>query len=261
MRQMANIGFYPENCAEIEELISYFNKILDKNIDQENKKRLFKISPKALIVPHAGWVYSGFSANFAYKIAQNNNKRVIVIGPSHKYAFEGISACIDDFATPCGEIKNDIDYTNHLIEKFNIQTLNVHNEHSTEVQFPFIKHYIKNSTMVELVYSKYSSDELAKIITYLLKDEKNIVIISSDLSHYYPKDIAMQKDYHCIEGVYDLDVTKLDECEACGKIGIEAIIKSADELNLTSLIVDYRTSADASGDETQVVGYMSAIFV
>jgi AmmeMemoRadiSam system protein B len=71
----------------------------------------------------------------------------------------------------------------------------------------------------------------------------------------------MQKDYHCIEGVYDLDITKLDECEACGKIGIEAIIKSADELNLTSLIVDYRTSADASGDETQVVGYMSAIFV
>jgi len=264
MRKMANIGFYPEDCNEINKFIAYFNEILDKNIDEENKKRLFKVPPKALIAPHAGWVYSGFTANFVYRMTQNfNEKRVIIIGPDHKIGFKGASICLEDkYQTPCKELDIDIKYSSLLKEKFNLEYLqNAHNEHSTEVQVPFIAHYIKNPKIVEIVYSDYSSDELSTIIDFLLEDENNLIVISTDLSHYYDKQTAMALDYNCIQAVYDLDITELQNCEACGKIGVEAIIKSADKSNLSSLVVDYRTSADATNDETQVVGYMSAIFI
>jgi len=264
MRKMSNIGFYPENCNEIENFINYFNEILDKNIDEENKKRLFKVPPKALIAPHAGWVYSGFTANFVYRMTQNfENKRVILIGPDHKIGFKGASICLEkEYETPCKNLPIDIEYSNLLKNKFELIYLNnAHNEHSTEVQVPFIAHYIKNPSIVEIVYSDYSPNQLSKIIDFLLEDEKNLIVISSDLSHYYDKKTAMALDYNCIQAVYDLDISKLDKCEACGKIGINAMIQSADKNHLSSLVVDYRTSADATNDETQVVGYMSAIFI
>jgi len=263
MRVMANIGFYPENCNEVKQFIDYFNEILDKNIDEENKKRLFKVPPKAIIAPHAGWVYSGFTANFVYRMTQNfSNKRVVVIGPSHKIGFEGASICLDDsYATPCGNLDIDLEYSQLLKQKFDLLYLeNAHNEHSTEVQMPFIKYYIKNPKIIEIVYSNINPDKISEIIDFVLEDDC-LVVISTDLSHYYDKNTAMALDYNCIESVYNLDISKLQKCEACGKIGIEAMIKSADKKGLTSLIVDYRTSADANNDEEQVVGYMSAIFV
>jgi AmmeMemoRadiSam system protein B len=149
-----------------------------------------------------------------------------------------------------------------LQKKFDLINLpSAHAEHSTEVQVPFIVHYIKDVELVEIIYSDYSPSKLSEIINFLLEDEKNLIIISSDLSHYYDKKSAIAIDYHCIQAVHDLDEKMLEKCEACGKIGINAIIKSAENSHLTPLIVDYRTSADANGDENQVVGYMSAIFV
>ena len=264
MRKMANIGFYPENCNEIETFIDYFNEILEKNIDEENKKRLFALKPKAIIAPHAGWVYSGFSANFAYKMTKNfESKRVILIGPDHKIGFKGASICLEEeYQTPCKTLKIDLEYSKLLKDKFNLLYLeNAHNEHSTEVQTPFIAHYIKNPSIVEIVYSDYNPKDLSELIDFLLEDEDNLIIISTDLSHYYDKKTAMALDYNCIQAVYDLDTNKLEKCEACGKIGVEAMILSADKANLTSLIVDYRTSADANNDENQVVGYLSAVFL
>jgi AmmeMemoRadiSam system protein B len=264
MRKASVAGsFYPASCSKIETYITYFNEVLDKNIEEKDKK-LFELKPKALIVPHAGWVYSGFTANFVYRMTKNfESKRVILIGPSHKIAYEGASICLEnEYESPCKNIKIDTEYSKILKEKFNLINLpSAHAEHSTEVQVPFIAHYIKDVELVEIIYSDYSPAKLSEIINFLLEDKKNLVVISSDLSHYYDKKTAMALDYNCIQAVHDLDEKMLDKCEACGKIGINAIIKSAEDLNLTPLIVDYRTSADASGDENQVVGYMSAIFV
>jgi len=264
MRKMSVAGsFYPASCNEIKNYIDYFNEVLDKNIEEKDRK-LFELKPKAIIVPHAGWVYSGFTANFVYRMTKNfKNKRVILIGPSHKIAYEDATICLkNEYESPCKNLKIDVEYSKILKDKFNLINLpSAHQEHSTEVQVPFIEHYIKNVQLVEIVYSDYSPAKLSEIIDYLLKDENNLIVISSDLSHYYDKKIAMALDYNCIQAVHDLDEKLLEKCEACGKIGINAIIKSAENLNLTPLIVDYRTSADASGDENQVVGYMSAIFV
>ncbi|NPA55778.1 MAG: AmmeMemoRadiSam system protein B [Epsilonproteobacteria bacterium] len=263
MREMANVGFYPQECNEVERFIEYFNEILDKNIDQANKDRLFKLKPKAVIVPHAGWPYSGFSANFVYRMCKNfSKKRVIVIGPSHKVAFSGASVLLEEgYQTPCKTLQVDKQYSQTLIDKFGFAYLpQAHQEHSTEVQMPFVAHYIKEPLVVEVVYSECDAMKLHEMINYAINDD-NLVVISTDLSHYYNKAVAMQLDYNCLEAVYDLDITKLAKCEACGKIGLEAIIRSADELGLSSLVVDYRTSSDATNDETNVVGYMSAIFI
>ena len=264
MRKSSVAGsFYPGDCNEINNFIDYFNEILDKNIEEKDRK-LFNLKPKALIVPHAGWVYSGFTANFVYRMTKHfEKKRVILIGPSHKIAFEGASICLEtEYESPCKNIEIDLQYSELLKEKFNLFYLpSAHSEHSTEVQVPFIAHYIKDIKLVEIVYSNYSPTKLSEVIDFLLNDEENLIVISSDLSHYYNKTTAMALDYNCMQAVHDLDEKYLEKCEACGKIGINAIIKSAIKTNLTPLIVDYRTSADASGDESQVVGYMSAIFV
>jgi len=263
MRNAVVKEWYGGSCEAVESYISRFNRIIDENVDKQKAAEIFSIKPKAVIVPHAGWMYSGFTANFAYRIAQNANPvKVAVIGPSHKFAFEGVSVTLEDeYETPCGNLKIDRETSKELIKIFGVQNLeHVHVEHSTEVQMPFIKHYFGSPEVVELVYSECRPERLKEIILYLMS-KGFFIVISSDLSHYHDLKTANMLDYNCLDAVANLDAAKLKNCEACGKIGIEAMILAGTELNLAPYIVDYRTSADVSGDETQVVGYMSAVFI
>jgi AmmeMemoRadiSam system protein B len=256
--------FYPETAKEINAYIDNFNSVMDKNLDNKAKQAIFKLKPKAIVVPHAGYIYSGFTANFAYRILENKSyKRAIVIGPSHNYSFDGISVTLEDnYETPFGDIKIDTDCSKELINSFGVLNLEqVHIEHSTETQMPFVKKYLPNVEVVEMIYSNYSSDELLNIIEYLIQDEDNLIVISSDLSHFYDVKTANNIDINCIEAIHDLDLEKLNKCEACGKVGIEAMIKVAKNIELNSFVLDYRTSADISGDKTRVVGYLSSLFV
>ena len=143
---------------------------------------------------------------------------------------------------------------------FNIQNLEyVHQEHSTEVQMPFIKHYI-NKPVVEIIYSNENPLKIKEIINFALEKD-SLVVISTDLSHYYDLKMANKLDSFCLAAVEELNLEYIKNCEACGKIGVEGMILSAKEKNLTPFIVDYRTSADVNQDTNQVVGYMSAIFI
>jgi AmmeMemoRadiSam system protein B len=253
-------GFYPARCNEIEKMFKYFNSLLD---DALKDKRVLSLMPKALIVPHAGYVYSGFTANVAYRIAKNvSAKRVVVIGPSHRVYIEGISGSFyDSFQTPCGEIEIDKKYLEFLASEFEINFFpQAHQEHSTEVQMPFIKYYLPDAKVIELVYGKVNPVLLGKICKEILKDKDNLIVISTDLSHYYSLDYAKKIDGVCLKGIKELSIDILQQgCEACGKKGVEGIIYCAKELLLKPLILDYRTSADFSGDKNRVVGYVSAI--
>ena len=263
MRKAVVKEWYGGSCEAVESFINHYNKIIDENVDKEKAAEIFQMKPKALIVPHAGWVYSGFTANFAYRIASNTKpKRVVVIGPSHRFPIKGISATLEEsYETPCGILPVDVEFSSKLIENFGVANLEeVHVEHSTEVQMPFIYHYFGEIPVVELIYGDYSPEKLKEIIKYAIKDD-SLVVISSDLSHYYDIKTANSLDYNCIEAVEHLNISYLQNCEACGKIGITGMILAANDINLTPFIVDYRTSADVSGDESQVVGYMSAVFV
>jgi hypothetical protein len=259
IRQMSVAGsFYPARAIELERYFTHFNEIYGENFTLPN------INSKAIVVPHAGYIYSGYTANIAYRILQKSNvKNLVVIGPSHKVAFEGASLCnFENYLTPFNEIKNAKELMQNLKSNFSFKCLKeVHLEHSTEVQFPFIKHYLPDVNIVEIVYGRENPQNISRIIDYILKQEDCGVVISTDLSHFYTLSQANKFDSICLKAIENLDLNMLYKgCEACGTIGLEAMIISANKLNLKSEVLDYRTSADTSGDKDRVVGYVSACF-
>ena len=259
IREMSVAGtFYPARAVELERYFEHFNSVYSEMRQEITQKS------RAVIVPHAGYVYSGYTANIAYRVLQNANiKNIVVIGPSHRVAFEGISLCnATTYATPFGEIQSASELAEELYDNFNLTTiLNPHAEHSTEVQFPFIHYYLDGVNILELVYGRADPAILSKIIDYLLSKEDCGVVISTDLSHFYTLDEAEKLDNICLNAIEKLDTKLLHNgCEACGKIGVEAMILSASKQHLKANLLDYRTSADASNDTNRVVGYMSAYF-
>jgi len=254
--------FYPYSCEEAEDHFKQFNGSFDKvSIPNE----IQNIIPRAVIVPHAGYIYSGFTANFAYRfLAQTKAKRIIVIGPSHHHYFKGISGSYyEEYETPCGNISIDSAYLFALAKQFKIgfEPQAHEREHSTEVQFPFIKHYLPQVEVIELIYGDMRAEELANLILALLKNSENAVVISSDLSHFHNLNEANRLDESCLKAVATLDLEEFKKgCEACGLIGIKAMMMAAKKLKFSSKLLDYRTSYDASGDKSSVVGYMSAMF-
>jgi len=254
--------FYPASPEEIKMMFDHFNKVLEGHLKNPD---LLKTKTRAVIVPHAGYVYSGFTANVAHRLLGNSGvKRVVVIGPSHRVYLQGTSVSeYDLYETPLGDLPVDRNFATELISKFGLGFMpDAHHEHSTEVQMPFIKTYLPESRVVELVYGDENPKNLAPVIEWALNDSDSGVVISTDLSHYYDIEKAKALDAICLDAVSKLDPSELHRgCEACGKIGVEAMLIAAKNLNLEPLLLDYRTSADASGDESQVVGYMSAAFI
>ena len=255
--------FYPSNPDEIQSMLEHYNQILDEDLKEGNN--VLQLKPRAVIVPHAGYVYSGFTANIALRLLANSNaKRVVVIGPSHRVYLKGTSISeFDTYQTPLGGLYIDKTLVSDLKGRFDLGFIpEAHHEHSTEVQIPFVKTYTGDTSIVELVYGDEDPAKLAEVIDYLLKDPDTAVVISTDLSHYYDIKKANSLDNICLDAVKKLSTAELHQgCEACGKIGVEAMLVAAKKNGLKSILLDYRTSADASGDESEVVGYMSAAFV
>jgi AmmeMemoRadiSam system protein B len=251
-REMNFAGsFYPNSCESIKDYISAFNSVKIKTAQP-------KFVPKAIISPHAGYVYSGFTANMVYKvISKYNFKRVVVIGPSHHhYSKKASVGLYDKYNTPCGDLDIDLEYSKKLIEKYDILTFikEMHKEHSTETQIPFIKHYLPDAKVVEIVYGDIDYKSLVPILKEIIDEPDTLIVISTDLSHFHTLEVANQIDNICIKGIKELNISTLEKgCEACGIIGVKAIVSVTNE----SLIADYRTSYDASGDSQRVVGYLS----
>ncbi|HEX5330770.1 AmmeMemoRadiSam system protein B [Sulfuricurvum sp.] len=262
-RMMSVAGsFYPAKADDIEKMIERFNAILESHHDA--LQHYNTLHGNAFIVPHAGWVYSGFTANIAYRILSTQNfKTVVVIGPSHRVGFEGVSiADLERYQTPLGELAIDTLLVKELVERFTIPYFpDAHHEHSTEVQMPLIKHYCSDVNIVELVYSNTQPESVEPIISFCLNRRDTAVIISTDLSHYYSQSEAKRHDAICLDAIQTINLSEIHQgCEACGMIGVEAMLMVAKSNHLQSTILDYRTSADASGDTSRVVGYVSALF-
>ena len=248
-------SFYPNDKKEILSHINQFNS-LEKDVNNfENIK--------AIIVPHAGYVYSGFTANLAYFSCKNKNpKRVIVIGPSHRVYLKGASVSLyDEYETPLGNILIDKKFSENLIKEYDFLDFNIECEfeHSTETQMPFIKHYFKDSLVVEIVYGDIDFNDLSELIDNLLEDENNFIVISTDLSHFHSEREAYKLDNNCINAIKNKDLNLFDYGEACGKVGVKAMVKSSINKNYKTQILDYCPSAKITGDKSRVVGYTSAL--
>ncbi len=260
IRTATNRGrFYPAEAGEIRRMINRWNAILDGMDDYPVSAK-----PKAIVAPHAGYVYSGFTANASHRLLGNAGAReVLVVGPSHHVYFQGMS--IGPFAgyeTPFGMLKGSRELYDFLAGKFDFGfERRAHGvEHSTETQFPFIRYYNPETAIVELIYGDTDFRELVPVLKSVLQRPGTAVVISTDLSHYYDQHTANRLDAHCLEAVRHGDLQEMVRCEACGKIGLTAMIAAADALQLQPRLVDYRTSGDITGDYSAVVGYMSAIY-
>ncbi|HEV08989.1 MAG: AmmeMemoRadiSam system protein B [Sulfurihydrogenibium sp.] len=233
------------------------------------KAPLYSYKPEGLISPHAGYMYSGIVAAVSYKQLLNldleKHHTFLLIGPSHHVYLQGISFGYYDFwQTPLGMVKVAKEKIAEFVKSkpnfpLTLNTLPHRKEHSLEVQVPFLQVIAKNFDIIPVVYGDIESDYIKEIIEFF-KDEKTVVIISSDLSHYYPDKVAREIDSYCHLAVEKLDERFLQYCEACGKTGIEAMIKYAKEKGLKSKVLEYKTSGDTGGDYSSVVGYASYIF-
>lgn len=254
LRKMAVGGlFYPDNCEQINEWFERWD------CEQTIKK---SFEPKAIIVPHAGYMYSGSCADKAYKLVSSAINHVVVIGPSHRVALEGASIGeFDKIQTPCGELVCNKEVHKNLKSQFDWLkfTSNAHQEHSTEVQFPFIKKYFPNAFVTEIVYGFIEPQSLSQLVQACANMPKTLIVISTDLSHFYSLEDAQKIDIACIKAIEDLHVKELKNGEACGMQGIAAAILVAQRNGWDSQILNYCTSFDQSGDKSRVVGYLSSI--
>lgn len=248
-------SFYPDTKEEIKRYIEHFNS----NFTLENE---LEMDIKALIVPHAGYIYSGFTANLAYNIASRKQfDNIIVIGPSHRHYLKGASiASYSEYETPLGNIDINTELVNKLRAEFDFLCFDedAHFEHSTETQAPFIKNYFPKSKIIEIVYGELDFKELSLLIDELIKDKNNLIVISTDLSHFYDLETAKRLDNICLNGIINKDLSLLDKpCEACGKTGVKAIINSAIKNSFITKHLHYCTSYDRTKDDKSVVGYTS----
>lgn len=228
-----------------------------------------------LISPHAGYIYSGSVAAFAYKTVDGEEfDDVIIIGPSHHHRFYGAS--VDTMAgreTPLGKVDFDLDLARAIIENNKNITYdpNAHvQEHSTEIQVPFLQMVLKEFKAVEIVMGTqdYKTCEmLSEAIIKASTDKKILIIASSDLSHYHSQKEAERLDKLIIDAVSNYDPKALsnklkkDSCEACGGAPIITAMLITKKMGATKAkSVMYATSGNITGDYSQVVGYLSAVF-
>jgi AmmeMemoRadiSam system protein B len=222
--------------------------------------------PKALIAPHAGYIYSGPVAASAYARLQSVAdiiERVVLLGPSHRVPFLGVAVSrADCFRTPLGDIPLDRQAIARLQGLAQIVDLEQahESEHSLEVQLPFLQHVLNKFSLVPLVVGDCSGEEVAEILALLWGGPETLIVISSDLSHYHDYGTAQYIDRHTSESIVSLDANAIGYEDACGRIPVQGLLLHAKKLGLHGEIVDLRNSGDTAGDKSRVVGYGAYAF-
>jgi AmmeMemoRadiSam system protein B len=217
--------------------------------------------PKALIVPHAGYVYSGDIAASAYaRLAPGADtiRRVVLAGPAHRVAFCGIAlSTARAFATPLGEVLVDTDATQRLFGLAGVGTLDIAHadEHCLEVQLPFLQRLLSDFTVVPMIVGDADPRDVACVFEALWGGDETVFIISSDLSHYHDYEQARRMDAVASRAIETLDPVGLGSESACGRIPVQAMLLVARAHGLEARTLDLRNSGDTAGSRDSVVGY------
>ena len=217
--------------------------------------------PEILIVPHAGYVYSAPVAAQAYLQLKNyagRIKNVILVGPSHRMAFKGIAAAsADEFKTPLGKVRVNRELTDRIVAaNAAVRILDdAHRqEHSLEVQLPFLQKVLGRFKIVPLVYGDVSAEELARVLEPYVTDAGTVIIVSADLSHYFDYDTARVLDGKTA-GLIEQNRPEIENHMSCGATGINAALLLASEKHLRPETLELANSGDTVGDRDSVVGY------
>ncbi|TQV86489.1 AmmeMemoRadiSam system protein B [Aliikangiella coralliicola] len=275
VRKAAVAGsFYP---ADGDILAQYVDQLLDESasVFSENgdyqpesapQKHVLspdKHSSKALIVPHAGYQYSGKIAAYAYSMLRarkNKISRIVLLGPCHRVWIEGLAIpSVEYFSTPLGEIPLDKQKLQELTQFVQIQISDLahQEEHSLEVQIPFIQRIFDKIKLIPIAVGGASTEQVSEIIEYLWEGAETIFLISSDLSHFLDYHTARETDRKTTEYINNLDYQSLNHEMACGSTPIQGLLKVAQEKSMQVSTLAQCNSGDTAGDKSRVVGYAS----
>ena len=221
--------------------------------------------PKAIIAPHAGYIYSGPIAASVYALlgaARSRISRVVLLGPTHRVAIRGLAlpGC-EAFATPLGNVQVDAASVEALrkLPQVVVSAQAHALEHSLEVHVPFLQMVLEKFTLVPLAVGRASAQEVAEVLELLWGGPETLIVVSSDLSHYLGYHDAQALDRATAKAILAL-ATDLSHEQACGATPVTGLTHVAQRRALKSELIDLRNSGDTAGDKNRVVGYGSFAF-
>lgn len=249
--------FYPADAAELQTQVRGF-------LDQVEPPA--EPPPKAIIVPHAGYIYSGPIAASAYarlRAARDMIHRVVLLGPSHRVGFRGIAVSgMEAFATPLGRIAVDqaaVEQLRKLPEVGYLEQAHAQ-EHSLEVHLPFLQEVLGSFKLVPLVVGEARPTEVGAVLEALWGGPETLIVISSDLSHYHDYATARLLDDTTSKAIEALRFEDIGYEQACGRNPVNGLLWVARRKGLHGETIDLRNSGDTAGSRDQVVGYGAYVF-
>ncbi len=248
--------FYPGEANELRHTIREFLQ----------KVEATSPVPKAIIAPHAGYVYSGPIAASVYarlKPARDTISKVVLLGPSHRVPLNGLAASgMHSFATPLGEIPVDRQALDEILTLPQVSVLEqAHaNEHSLEVQLPFLQEVLGDFSVIPLVVGEATAEQVGEVLEKLWGDTETLIVISSDLSHYHDYQTAQKMDKLTSQAIENLRPEDIHYEQACGRNPVKGLLHVARTRGMQAKTVDLRNSGDTAGPKNQVVGYGAYVF-
>ncbi|MFT3850457.1 MAG: AmmeMemoRadiSam system protein B [Propionivibrio sp.] len=224
------------------------------------------LHPKAIIAPHAGYIYSGPIAASVYApLAALHGivRRVVLLGPTHRVAIKGLAipTCAT-FTTPLGDVTVDHESVTRIADLPQIVASDEAHaqEHSLEVQLPFLQTVLGEFLLLPLAVGQASAEAVAEVLERVWGGDETLIVVSSDLSHYLSYDMACRNDSHAARQILDLDPT-LNHQQACGATPVNGLLLAARRHQLLGKLLDLRNSGDTAGDKARVVGYGAFAFL
>ena len=249
--------FYPDDPGELRHTVTD----LLANAGAGSSSR----PPKALIVPHAGYIYSGPVAASAYAqlgALRGRIRRVVLLGPTHRVWVRGLALPeADRFATPLGEVQLDREGMQRLSDVPQVtRSAAAHQmEHSLEVQLPFLQQVLGDFQLLPLAVGEATAAEVAEVLERVWGGDETLIVISSDLSHFLPDAEARKVDGGTVDAILALD-SHLSHEQACGATPVNGLLLAARRHGLHAVKLDVRNSSDTAGDPQRVVGYAAFAF-
>lgn len=249
--------FYPASTAELQEMVEGF---MSDAVPPGP-------APKAIIVPHAGYIYSGAVAANAYSqlvAVRDQISRIVLLGPSHRVPLTGLAmSSADLFLTPLGEVPVDRVAMSLIADLPQVRTLDEAHamEHSLEVQLPFLQQVLGEFSLVPLVVGDASAAEVAEVLERLWNGPETRFVVSSDLSHYHDYQTAQRMDGATSKAIEGLRAEDIGYEDACGRIPVKGLLQASRRHGLKVRTLDLRNSGDTAGPRDQVVGYGAWAFL